>query len=97
MDVLTLMELAGKMGGVADSSKAYDEIGLTPKHVERLAADLPEGKSATEFAGIKVFASPFVPDGYGVLRQRGKVVGVLNFVDNTSLLISQPDNDPGAF
>lgn len=93
---MTLTEIAEKLGGIAENSKSYDEIGLTPDHVESLTSSLPAGQTTAEFAGIKVFASPFVPDGYGVLRKAGKVIGVVDFVNKTSTLISRPE-DPAAF
>ena len=88
MDILTLKETAERLGGIADNTKDYDEIVLTLGHVDRLTKDLPRGTPVAEFAGIKVFASPGVPDGYGVLRQKGKVVGFLNFIDGTCTMIS---------
>jgi hypothetical protein len=86
MDILTIKEIAGTLGGIAEGSKSYNEIALAPGHVEQLSSSLPVAQPIAEFAGIKVVASSIVPDGYGVLKRNGKIVGVIDFVNGTATL-----------
>lgn len=85
MDVLTAMELADKLGGISPLPN-YDEILVTIDHLNRVRATIQSG-NAVEFGGIKVVANNSIPNGYGVLRSAGKVVGVIDFVNHTSLLL----------
>lgn len=88
MDILTFLELADQLGGAAAEAKRYDEIVLTLGHVGRLQNI---EKTEASFPGIKIVSSPLIPEGYGVLKNSGKVVGVINFMDGSALTIPPPD------
>jgi hypothetical protein len=83
MDLLTLTELSNQLGGAAKEARGYDEIMLTPGHVERIKDTTSVESAVAKFPGLNIVSSPLVPDGYGVLRSGGKVIGVLNFKDGT--------------
>ena len=86
MDILYAVEIADLLGGLAVRKNAYDEIVLTAEHMKRMES-VPAGEGGT-YAGIKIMSSPVVPDGYGILRNEGKVVGVLDFRTKQVLLLS---------
>ena len=88
IDMLALLSLAEKLGGRADKSDGYDEVVIGFAHHARLSV---QGKgSPANYCGCRVSADIAVPDGIGVFRHSGRVIGAIDFAAKRTLFLNNP-------
>lgn len=76
-------------GGVARNADEFDEILVTPAHRNRLSGLVITPGGLPDFGGVKVTADENVTEGYGVLRQSGKVIGMIDFTTQNVVFVER--------
>lgn len=66
-------------GGVDTKADAYDEILVTHAHKARLMGRVITNAGLPPLGDAAITGSDGVPEGLGLLRRKGKVVGVIDF------------------
>ncbi len=82
-------ELLTSLGGVCDSidGDGYDEIVVSQGHRSRLAGMVIRG--GVDFGGITMTGHDHIPEGIGVMRRAGQVVGIMDFKAQKVVLLGK--------
>ncbi len=82
-------ELLTSLGGVCDSidGDGYDEIVVSQGHRSRLAGMVI--RNGVDFGGITMTGHDYIPEGIGVMRRAGRVVGIMDFKAQKVVLLGK--------
>jgi hypothetical protein len=75
-------DLLATFGGLADEldeEGGWDEIILSPSHLTRMQAQALLTHTGLPANGVLTQSHPAVPEGIGILKNHGKVVGIMDF------------------